>query len=239
MRRPTVTLLALCALAACKIETQPAAPAAPDPSSRSTPKVPPPKPTEIEKPVIPPMPESPFSDRTLFFYYGPLAPMNAEVILNSISEITGHEYGAYDFTAPDRSTRMFREAGNNSPYQRHCTLLGGCLEHRVPLGRRPAFGAVYVIQLEKAAAEGCYDREAFGMFPGSRAPDRTTGPDDVIRHQYLLAFGAEPTTEDLVASRKYFDIHVRDPDFDDVPPLESAGRGHCRALLASNRFLFY
>jgi len=32
---------------------------------------------------------------------------------------------------------------------------------------------------------------------------------------------------------------MRAPELTDVSALESAGRGHCRALLTTNRFLFY
>ena len=37
----------------------------------------------------------------------------------------------------------------------------------------------------------------------------------------------------------HFNEHLADPEMTDVSALESAGRGHCRAILATNKFLFY
>ena len=194
---------------------------------------------QVDPPAQSSEPSEPVTDRTVFFYWGPLKPMIGEVILYSVAAITGHDFGAFDFTAPDTASREYVFAGNDRSFGDHCRLMGGCLEHRVPLGRRSALGTVYVLQLEKLVAEACYDRRAFGMFPGRRPPDRTVGIFDVIDHQYLQAFGTLPSVMDVARSREYFEAHLNDLDPDGLPPLESAGRGHCRALLASNRFLFY
>jgi hypothetical protein len=55
----------------------------------------------------------------------------------------------------------------------------------------------------------------------------------------MLAFGVLPSNQDLELSIGYFDSHLGDPEFGDVSAMESAGRGHCRGLLTTNRFLFY
>ena len=179
-------------------------------------------------------------DRTLVFYYGPMKPMPAETILYSVEKITGHSFGSWDYTAPDPASQAFTDSGNAAgTFYPHCRLLGGCMEHRIPLGRTSFVGTAYVLQLEKAVAEACYDRAAFGMFPGRKAPDDVVQPIDVIAHQYISAFGTEPSVRDLELSIEYFTGHLGQPEFDDVTALESAGRGHCRALLASNRFLYY
>ena len=180
------------------------------------------------------------SDRTLRFYYGPMKLMLGETILNSIAAATGHDFGDWDFTTPDPATTAFFEAGNgDGAYYRHCRLLGGCMEHRIPLGRTSFVGTAYVLQLEQAVGQACSDQEAFGMFPGGAAPPESASVDALIGHQYVTAYAAPPTDEELVLSRAYFESHLADPETSDVSPLESAGRGHCRALLSTNRFLFY
>lgn len=180
------------------------------------------------------------SDRSLYFYYGPMKPMYAETVLYSIEEITGHDFGSWDYTAPDPGSQAFADLGNrDGTYYPHCRLLGGCMEHRIPQGRTSFVGTAYVLQLEKMVAEACYDRAAFRMFPGDTAPDASVQAIDVIEHQYMSAFSVEPSNADLELSIAYFESHLAEPEFDDVSPMESAGRGHCRALLATNRFLFY
>lgn len=177
---------------------------------------------------------------TLSFYYGPMKPMYAESILFSMERITGHDFGAWNLTTPDPATAAFNNSGNASgAWYPHCRLLGGCMDHRIPLNRTSFLGTAYVLQLEKAAAEACYDRAAFGHFPGAVAPNASLQAIDIINHQFAAILGATPTTDDLTRSIKYFDAHVADPEFEDVSALESAGRGHCRALLTTNRFLFY
>ncbi len=179
-------------------------------------------------------------DRPLYFYYGPMKLMPAETILHSVEAITGHDFGRWDYTAPDPASGAFVEAGNaNGSMYPHCRLLGGCMEHRIPQGRTSFVGTAYVLQLEKAVAEACYDRDAFGMFPGGTAPGASLQAVDVIEHQYALAFSQRPTTEDLERSIEYFADHLAAPELSGMSALESAGRGHCRALLTSNRFLFY
>jgi hypothetical protein len=180
------------------------------------------------------------SDRSLYFYYGPLKLMYAESVLYSIEAITGHDFGSWDYTTPDPGTQAFANAGNGAgSFYPHCRLLGGCMEHRIPLGRTSFVGTAYVLQLEKAVTEACYDRAAFGMFPGERAPDAQVQAIDIIEHQYRRAFAAAPNTRDLELSIAYFEGHLQSPELTDVSAMESAGRGHCRALLATNRFLFY
>jgi hypothetical protein len=178
--------------------------------------------------------------RSLYFYYGPMKLMLGESILYSIAAITGHSFGNWDFTAPDPAATAFTTAGNDvGEMYRHCRLLGGCMEHRIPQPRTSFVGTAYVLELEKAVAEACYDRAAFGMFPGNVAPDATVQVVTLIEHQYRAAYAAVPNTTDLERSIAYFDGHITAPEFTDVSPLESAGRGHCRALLTTNRFLFY
>ncbi len=179
------------------------------------------------------------SDRSLRFYYGPMKAMSAESILYSVAAMTGHDFGSWDYTAPDPATRAFADNANGGPYYRHCRLLGGCMEHRIPLGRTSFVGTAYVLELERVAVEACYDREAFGMFPGRVAPGDGVRPVDVIDHQYVTAFGAAPTDQERDLSVAYFESHLASPEHGDISPLESAGRGHCRALLTTNRFLFY
>lgn len=231
----TIVATVMLAVASCTATEQPAKvePVAQPPPAVEQPDAPKP-PDSVSAPT-----DGPLNDRTVYFYYGPLKPMIAEVIIHSIAAITGHDFGSFDFTAPDPGSLAFADAGNVSDFQQHCRLLGGCLEHRVPLGRRDAIGTVFAIQLEKAVAEACYDRRAFGMFPGNRAPDHRVGVTDVLEHQYMLAFGTLPDAKGVAWAQTYFDDHLSDPDFRDISPLESAGRGHCRAILASNRFLFY
>jgi len=180
------------------------------------------------------------SDRSLYFYYGPMKLMYGETILYSIAAITGHDFGSWDYTAPDPGTGAFANAGNgNGSFYPHCRLLGGCMEHRIPQGRTSFVGTAYVLQLEKAVTEACYDRSAFGMFPGAQAPGTGVQAIDVIEHQYRAAFGVSPSPDDLELSIAYFESHLQAPEFTDVSAMESAGRGHCRALLTTNRFLFY
>lgn len=182
----------------------------------------------------------PPADRSLYFYYGPMKLMYGETILYSLEALTGHDFGGWDPTAPEPVSQAFAAAGNNTgSFYRHCRLLGGCMEHRIPLGRSSFVGTAYVLTLERAVVEACSDRAAFGMFPGGIAPDATVQAIDVINDQYRKAFGAPPATRDVELSLAYFDSHLGDPEFTDVSPLESAGRGHCRALLTSNRFLFF
>lgn len=190
-------------------------------------------------PPLPLYPDDPGSDRTLEFYFGPMKPMVGETILHSIAAFTGHGFGGWDFTAPEPVSRAFVDAGNSSPFYRHCRLLGGCMEHRIPLGRTSFVGTAYVLELERAVVAACDDPAALGMFPGDGPADPRALPIDVIRHQYRKAFGEEPTDAELELSEAYFEGHVAAPERGDVSPLESAGRGHCRALLTSNRFLFY
>lgn len=179
-------------------------------------------------------------DYTLSFYYGPMKPMYAETVLFSVERITGHDFGAWDFTTPDPSTTAFIDSGNASnAWYPHCRLLGGCMDHRIPLGRTSFLGTAYVLQLEKAISEACYDRSAFGHFPGGVAPDASIQALDIINHQFAAALSTVPSTRDLERSIAYFDSHIANPEFDDVSAIESAGRGHCRALLTTNRFLFY
>ncbi len=229
-----LTITAAMVLASCKA-TEP--PPAAEPSAPPAAASEPPAPTPTDSVSAPA--DIPLNDRTVYFYYGPLKPMIAEVIINSITAITGHDFGGFDVTAPDPGSIAFVDAGNDSDFHQHCRLLGGCLEHRVPLGRRDAIGTVFAIQLEKAVAEACYDRRAFGMFPGNRAPDNQVGVTDVLEHQFMMAFGTMPDAKNIRWAQAYFDDHLSDPDFRDISPLESAGRGYCRAILASNRFLFY
>jgi hypothetical protein len=180
------------------------------------------------------------SDRSLYFYYGPMKAMYAETILYSMESFTGHDFGSWDYTSPDPGTQAFGNSGNAAgAFYPHCRLLGGCMEHRIPLGRTSFVGTAYVLQLEKAVVEACYDRAAFGMFPGDQAPDTSVQAIDVIEHQYRKALGSTPTVDDLELSISYFESHLQSPEFDDVAPMESAGRGHCRALLTTNRFLYY
>ncbi len=182
----------------------------------------------------------PASDRTLLFYYGPMKLMNGETILNSIAAVTGHDFGTWDFTAPDSLTDAFDDAGNSDgAFYRHCRFFGGCMQHRIPLERTSFVGTGYVLELERAVVEACSDRETFGMFPGRVAPAGTVSVADVIRHQYRVAFSAEPDADELDHSRTYFEGHLADPEAIDISALESAGRGHCRVLLTTNRFLFY
>ncbi len=179
------------------------------------------------------------SDRTLRFYYGPMKIMNGENALFSIGVFTGHDFGGWDYTTPEPTSEAFFDSGNaEGRYYRHCRQLGGCMEHRIPLGRTGFVNTGFVLQLERAVIEACNDTEAFGMFPGNEAPE-TTAAIDVLRHQYRAAFGALPTDEELELSSVYFEGHIEDPERSDMSALESAGRGHCRALLATNRFLFY
>lgn len=180
------------------------------------------------------------SDRTLLFYYGPMKIMPAEVVLLSISAFTGHDFGSWDTTTPEPTSEAFFDSANDQgSFYRHCRQLGGCMDHRIPLGRTNFVNTAYVLQLERAAVEACNDRDAFGMFPRGVAPDDTTSMIDVLRHQYLGAFGAEPDDTDIELSQTYLEGHVADPELGGMHPLESAGRGHCRALLTTNRFLFY
>jgi len=179
-------------------------------------------------------------DRSLYFYYGPMKIMYAETILYSIEAITGHDFGSWDYTAPDPGTQEFANAGNgNGGFYPHCRLLGGCMEHRIPQGRTSFVGTAYVLQLEKAVTEACYDRNAVGMFPGDQAPGTEVQAIDIIEHQYKKALAVTPTTDDLALSIAYFEDHIQSPEFTDISAMESAGRGHCRALLTTNRFLFY
>lgn len=187
----------------------------------------------------PSTPSASSSDRTLRFYYGPMKLMLGETILFSVAAFTGHDFGSWDFTAPDPATAAFADSGNGGDYYRHCRLLGGCMEHRIPLGRTSFVGTAYVLELERLVVEACNDRGAYGMFPNGEPPTDGTRTVDVIRHQYVGAFGEEPTESDLDLSLAYFDSHLADPELTDVSAIESAGRGHCRALLTTNRFLFY
>lgn len=179
------------------------------------------------------------SDSTLRFYYGPMKPMPAESILYSVAAITGHDFGSWDYTAPDPATSAFADASNGGAFYRHCRLLGGCMEHRIPLGRTSFVGTAYVLELERVAVAACYDREVFGMFPRGEPPGEELRAEDLIRHQYLAVFGAPPTDDELDLSTAYFEAHLASPEHRDVSALESAGRGHCRALLTTNRFLYY
>ena len=177
---------------------------------------------------------------TLACYYGPMKPMYAETLLYSVERFTGHNFGDWDFTRPDPASVAFVNAGNAADaWYPHCRLLGGCMDHRIPLGRTSFLGTAYVLQLEKAMAEACYDRSVYGHFPGNAAPDASVQAVDIINHQFTAALGTTPTTKDLERSIEYFDSHIAAPEFDDVSAMESAGRGHCRALLTTNRFLFY
>jgi hypothetical protein len=176
----------------------------------------------------------------LTFYYGPMKLMLGESILYSVAAITHHDFGGWDFTAPDPATQAFVDSGNaDDVFYRHCRLLGGCLEHRIPQARTSFVGTAYVLELEKAVTEACYDREAFGMFPSGQAPSAATQVIDLVRHQFRAAFAADASPAELERSIAYFDGHLAAPELDDISPLESAGRGHCRALLTTNRFLFY
>jgi hypothetical protein len=180
------------------------------------------------------------ADRTLHFYYGPMKPMQGEVILYSIAAFTGHSFGNFDFTAPDPGAAAFADAGNGAgSYYRHCSLFGGCMEHRIPLGRTSFVGTAYVLELERAATEACGDKAVFEMFPGNQAPTANTLVVDVVRHHYQRAFATEPTDVELEESLAYFKDHMAKPETAGLTPLESAGRGHCRALVTSNRFLYY
>ncbi|MBK7859798.1 MAG: hypothetical protein IPJ65_14485 [Archangiaceae bacterium] len=179
-------------------------------------------------------------DRTLSFYYGPMKLMTAEAILYSVASFTGHSFGTFDFTAPDPAARAFADAGNTAgTMYRHCPFFGGCMEHRIPLGRTSFMGTGWVLELERAVVEACNDRAAFQMLPGNRAPDATTLAVDVVRHQFMRAFGAQPTDADLQVAMAYMQSHLAAPELTGVTPLESAGRGLCRALLTTNRFLLY
>lgn len=193
------------------------------------------------RPTAPPRTDDPSrgSDNALRFYYGPMKVLSAESILYSVAAITGHDFGEWDYTVPDPATGAFADSGNGGAYYRHCRLLGGCMEHRIPLGRTSFVGTAYVLELERVAVEGCYDREAFGMFPGRAQPSADVRPIDVIQHQYLTIFGAVPTDAERDLSVAYFDEHLTSPEHGDISALESAGRGHCRALITTNRFLYY
>ena len=178
--------------------------------------------------------------RSLYFYYGPMKLMLGESILYSLEKVTGHDFGSWEPTTPDPATQAFVDAGNgDKQFYRHCRLLGGCMEHRIPQGRTSFVGTAYVLELEKSVTEACSDRSTFGMFPSAQAPDSKVSAQDIIRHQYVTAFGVEPTDGEKALSGTYFKLHLADPEFDDVSPMESAGRGHCRAILATNRFLFF
>ncbi len=177
---------------------------------------------------------------SLFFYYGPMKLMYGETILHSIENITGHKFGSWDSTMPDPASQAFIDVGNGEGgYYRHCRLLGGCMEHRIPLPRTSFVGTAYVLEMEKSITMACFDREAFGMFPARKSPGQDTAAESIIEHQYLQAFSAAPTKTEMVLALAYFNAHLEKPELTDIPPLESAGRGHCRAILGTNRFLFY
>mgnify|MGYP001573316440 CR=1 FL=1 len=193
---------------------------------------------DLNRPA-PGSPQDPTAAYPLYFYYGPMKLMTAESFLYSLEAFSGHSFGAWDETVPEPNSQAFSDAGNfNGQFYNHCRLLGGCLEHRIPLGRTSYVGTAWVLELERAVVEATTDRAAFGMFPGGVAPDGLQAID-VIQHQYISLFGAHPSDEDLAASLAYFDGHLASPETTGMSPLESAGRGHCRALLGTNRFLFY
>ena len=178
--------------------------------------------------------------RSLYFYYGPMKLMLGESILYSLEAVTGHDFGSWEVTTPDPATQAFVDSNNGEmQFYRHCRLLGGCMEHRIPQGRTSFVGTAYVLELEKAVTGACSERSTYGMFPGGQEPGVNVEALDIIRHQYLTAFGIEPTEAEQTLSLTYFKQHLADPEFDDVSALESAGRGHCRAILATNRFLFF
>lgn len=178
--------------------------------------------------------------RSLEFYYGPMKLMYGETVLYSIERVTGHDFGGWDYTAPDPGTTAFNNAGNGTgQFYANCRLLGGCMEHRIPQPRTSFVGTGYVLQLERAVTVACGNAAAFGMFPDNAAPTAATQTIDIITHQFLAAFGEPPSDRDVERSIAYFTSHVADPEFTNMSPLESAGRGHCRAILSTNRFLFY
>ena len=185
-------------------------------------------------------PEPSSAGNSLFFYYGPMKLMYGEAILHSIEAITGHKFGSWDSTRPDPASDAFVESGNgDGAYYRHCRLLGGCMEHRIPLPRTSFVGTAYVLEMEKSITTACFDREVFGMFPGAKAPEADLSANDIIEHQYLQTFSIAPTKKEMALAMTYFQSHMKQPELDDISALESAGRGHCRAILGTNRFLFY
>jgi len=182
-------------------------------------------------------------DARIIYSHGPMKLMMPEQLLAAVSDITGHDFGAYDFTRPATT--------NNSDFTTFCNSLGGCPDH-VSRQRNDSIGTVYVITLDKITSAACReDNTAIGMIP----PDITlsdTNPtqaemDAAINWQYLRFFDVTPRQDEMDASRTYFSSHLGKIDPDTGQPtgetdtfnFGSAVRGHCMALLSSSKFIFY
>ncbi len=181
----------------------------------------------------------------------PVKRMDGNQILDSIAQITGHAFGTYDLTQPD--PELLRASGKpniDKTYHSACFLMQGCREHRVPAQDYPqTYGVPEVVLLDNLGRTACLDLQALGMFPGRADPDGNTqiGTTDaeridaIIKHQYKAFLGAIPDAEELAASRAYFMAHMAGPETTGagVSALESAGRGHCRAMISNAKFLYY
>lgn len=183
---------------------------------------------------------------------GPTKRMEGNQLLDSLSAITGHNFGSYDITMPDPdSIRTSTKPNLDKLYYGYCFTLQGCREHRVPATEFPqTYGVPEVVLLDNLGRLACLDVAAFGMFPARQDPDANTalGATDaekvtsvIINYQYKAFMGVLPDAEQLAASKAYFTSHMAGPETTTagVSALESAGRGHCRAMISNAKFLYY
>jgi len=207
-------------------------------------------PANNQPPPPPPMPgtgggisTSDDIDSRIIYSHGPMKLMMPEQLLDAVSDITGHDFGTYDFTQPATT--------NNSDFTTFCNSLGGCPDH-VSRQRNNSIATVFVITLDKITSVACReDSTAIGMIPLSII-ETSTNPtqieiDTAINWQYQYFFGMTPRQDEMDASRIYFNSHLGKIDPDTGQPtgetdtfnFGTAVRGHCMALLGSSKFIFY
>ncbi len=183
-------------------------------------------------------------DSKIIYSHGPLKKMMPEQYLSALSEITGHNFGSYDFVTQS----------NQGQFQNYCESLGGCPDH-VTRFRSQDMGMVQTITLDEIANRACIsDRGATGMIPPDvNINDQNPADEEIeaaIIWQYRRIIGSSPDAFEATASKDYFDRHLGYIDAYDLSistaadetnnhDFETALRNHCFALVTSSKFIYY
>jgi hypothetical protein len=183
-------------------------------------------------------------DSKVIYSHGPLKKMMPEQYLAALSDISGFDYGSYDFITQD----------NQGSFQGFCERLGGCPDH-VTRFRSDDVGMVQTMTMDEIANLACFrGADEFILPPGINSNDTNPTPQeirDAIIWQYRRITGSSPDSlSELLISEEYFRTHLGKIVVDTQNQLttdegdrrynfETALRSHCFAIVTSSKFIYY